>query len=70
MTQDPPILLASPIGRIATHTSERREKVAENLLTLRAYGYDDDDIWTLVREAINTGMTTTELLKITAPKET
>ncbi len=54
--------LDSPFSRIGAHTGEPSETVQANLVALGLRGYNPDDIWTLVRGALNSGMTTADLV--------
>lgn len=63
------MLLDSPWWRIAAATGEEPEAVLQNLAELGLLGYDADEIWTLLRGAINAQITTADLLAQVGPKE-
>lgn len=58
----------SPVWRIAAATGESLDDVEAGLKALGLKGYTFDDIWTLLRGAINSGMTVTELARIVGDK--
>lgn len=60
--------LGSPWWRIAAATGEEPAFVATAIQQLGLRGYDADDIWTLLKGALNANMTMADLLEVVGDK--